>query len=126
MVPMDAQKRKEALHEPQCRAGVPPASVGNADVTEPLALARSLGRRDACPTLAGPAYLRPQVGLPPGSSSLFHRSMIPVQSRLQFRGAVESSRICSGLARNSMKRLRLTASVRVNSRAASGGLKLNE
>src|SRR5437867_728420 len=34
------------FHEPQCRAGVSPASVGNADGTEPLALARSLGRRD--------------------------------------------------------------------------------
>src|SRR6266496_3816612 len=33
------------------RAGVSPASVGNADGTEPLALARSMGRRDACPTL---------------------------------------------------------------------------
>ena len=41
-------------HEPKCRAGVSPASVGNADGMEPLALARSLGRRDACPTL-GPA-----------------------------------------------------------------------
>ena len=44
----------EALHESQRRAGVSPAPVGNADGTEPLALARSLGRRDACPTL-GPA-----------------------------------------------------------------------
>src|SRR5439155_26029640 len=39
------------LHEPQGRAGVSPASVGNADGTESLALARWLGRRDACPTL---------------------------------------------------------------------------
>ena len=39
------------FHEPQGRAGVSPASVGNADGTERLALARSLGRRDACPTL---------------------------------------------------------------------------
>src|SRR5438309_2882433 len=51
MVPKHARKRKEALHEPQRRAGVLPAAVGNADGTEPLALARSLGRRDACPTL---------------------------------------------------------------------------
>jgi len=50
-VPMHAQKRKEAFHEPQGRAGVSPASVGNADGTESLALARSLDRRDACPTL---------------------------------------------------------------------------
>src|SRR5205809_6058684 len=39
------------FHEPQGRAGVSPASVGNADGTESLALARALGRRDACPTL---------------------------------------------------------------------------
>ena len=40
-----------ALNEPQCRAGILPASVGNADGTEPLALARSQGRRDTCPAL---------------------------------------------------------------------------
>src|SRR5438093_12514740 len=51
LVPMHAQKRMEAFHEPQCRAGVSPASADCADGTEPLALARSLGRRDACPTL---------------------------------------------------------------------------
>ena len=59
MVPMLARKRKEALHEPQGRAGVSPAQVGNADETEPLALARSLGRRDACPTLGGLRFLVP-------------------------------------------------------------------
>src|SRR5437867_1800812 len=62
MVPVHAQERKEAFHEPQSRAGVhppqycykgrvAPAPVGNADGTEPLARARSPGRRDACPTL---------------------------------------------------------------------------
>src|SRR5438093_8971988 len=57
MVPMHARKRKEALHEPQCRAGVSAAPVGNADGTEPLALARSLGRRDACPTLGALRFM---------------------------------------------------------------------
>src|SRR5438876_4141659 len=38
MVPMLAQERKETFHEPQGRAGILPASVGNADGTEPLAL----------------------------------------------------------------------------------------
>src|SRR5205809_5225363 len=47
------------FHEPKGRAGVPPASVGNADGTEPLALARSLGRRDACPTLGAPRFMVP-------------------------------------------------------------------
>src|SRR5439155_19879684 len=47
------------FHEPQCRAGVSPASVGNADGTEPLALPRSLGRRDACPTLGPPRFMVP-------------------------------------------------------------------
>jgi hypothetical protein len=36
------------------RAGVSPAPVGTADRVEPLALARSPGRRDACPTLVLP------------------------------------------------------------------------
>ena len=35
--------------DPQSRAGVSPARVGEADA--PLTLARSPGRRDACPTL---------------------------------------------------------------------------
>jgi len=56
---MLAQERKEALHEPQRRAGVSPAPVGNADGTEPLALARSQGRRDACPTLGPPRFMVP-------------------------------------------------------------------
>src|SRR5437867_11088 len=47
------------LHEPQCRAGVSPASVGNADRPEPLALARSLGRQDACPTLGALRFMVP-------------------------------------------------------------------
>src|SRR5439155_7074820 len=51
MVPMHAQKRKAALHEPQRRAGILPASAGNADGTERLALTRSPGRLRACPTL---------------------------------------------------------------------------
>ena len=46
MIPMHAPKGKEALHEPQRRAGILPATVGNADGTEALALARSPGRRD--------------------------------------------------------------------------------
>jgi len=49
----------EPFHEPQGRAGVSPAPVGNADGTEPLALARSLGRRDACPTLGPLRFLVP-------------------------------------------------------------------
>src|SRR5439155_6464796 len=59
MVPMHAQKQKEAFHEPQSRAGVSPATVGNADGTEPLALARSLGGRDACPTLGALRFMVP-------------------------------------------------------------------
>src|SRR5439155_892284 len=61
LVPMHAPKRMEAFHEPQRRAGILPACVGNADETERLALARSPGRLDpssvaelrrveACPT----------------------------------------------------------------------------
>src|SRR5881397_1066379 len=61
IVPMHAQKRMEALHEPQRRAGILPASVGNADGTEPLALARSLGRRDACPTLGALRFMDPII-----------------------------------------------------------------
>src|SRR5213594_3100799 len=68
MVPVHAQERKEAFHEPQRRAGIHPpqycygrrvlpAPVGNADGTEPLALARSPGRRDACPTLGPPRFM---------------------------------------------------------------------
>jgi len=41
----------EDLHEPQSRAGFQPASIGKADRTQPLALAHSAVRRDACPTL---------------------------------------------------------------------------
>jgi len=48
-------------HEPKCRAGVSPASVGNADGMEPLALARSLGRRDACPTLGALRFMVPML-----------------------------------------------------------------
>jgi len=51
LVPMHAENRKGALHEPQSRAGVPPAL--SAKPTEfPLALSRSQGRRDACPALS--------------------------------------------------------------------------
>src|SRR5205809_2640509 len=49
------------FHEPQGRAGVSPASVGNADGMEPLALARSLGRRDACPTLGALRFMVPML-----------------------------------------------------------------
>ena len=59
MVPMHAHKRKEVFHQPQRRAGILPASVGNADGTEPLALARSPGRRDACPTSGALRFLVP-------------------------------------------------------------------
>jgi len=48
MVPMRDTRIMEAFHEPQRRAGVSPARVGEADGL--LALTRSLGRRD-CPTL---------------------------------------------------------------------------
>jgi len=51
MVSMHDRKTKESLPEPQCRAGVSPACVGNADGTEALALARSPGRLEARPTL---------------------------------------------------------------------------
>ena len=57
MVSMHARKRKAALPEPQGRAGVSPACVGNADGTEPLALVRLLGRRDACPTLVSLRFM---------------------------------------------------------------------
>ncbi len=53
MVPMHARKRKEVFDQPQRRPGILPACVGNADGTEPLALARSPGRLEACPT-SGP------------------------------------------------------------------------
>ena len=59
MVPMYDHKTKETFHETQGRAGVSPASVGKADGTEPLALARSLGRRDACPTLGALRFMVP-------------------------------------------------------------------
>jgi len=57
MAPMHAQKRKEVLHEPQPRAGILTASVGNADGTESLALARSAGRLEACPALNTPPFI---------------------------------------------------------------------
>jgi putative dimethyl sulfoxide reductase chaperone len=41
-------------YRPEGRAGVPPAPVGNADGPEPLTLAHSAGRRDACPTPENP------------------------------------------------------------------------
>src|SRR5437667_10504910 len=45
-------------HETQCRAGVAPAPVGEADggSTCSLALARLQGRRDACPALRRPWF----------------------------------------------------------------------
>src|SRR6266542_4360092 len=63
IVPMHAQERKETLPEPQRRAGFLPASVGKADGTQPLALARSAGRRDACPTLGPSRFKAPRGGL---------------------------------------------------------------
>src|SRR5437867_11318993 len=59
MVPMHARKRKEAFHELKRRAGILPATVGNADGTEALALARSPGRLEACPTLGPPRLMIP-------------------------------------------------------------------
>src|SRR5438309_9024223 len=50
MVPMRVRKQMEAFHEPHRRAGILPASVGNTNETEPLALAHSPGRLEACPT----------------------------------------------------------------------------
>src|SRR5438045_1430909 len=66
MVPMRVRKQMEALHEPQRRAGILPASVGNADGTEPLALTRWPGRLEACPTSQArcPRYLRFRLTLP--------------------------------------------------------------
>src|SRR5207249_10006070 len=51
VAPTPTGQLRAPLNEPQGRAGVSPASVGNADGMESLALARSLGRRYACPTL---------------------------------------------------------------------------
>jgi len=48
-----------ALHELQGRAGILPAPVGNADGREPLALARSRGRLEACPTLGPHRFMVP-------------------------------------------------------------------
>jgi len=48
---MHAHKRMEALLEQQRRAGILPATVGDTDGTEALALARSPGRLEARPTL---------------------------------------------------------------------------
>src|SRR5438105_11234409 len=59
MVPMRVRKQVEAFHELQGRAGILPAPVGNADGTEPLALARSPGRLEACPTLGPPRFMVP-------------------------------------------------------------------
>jgi len=59
MVPVHAQERKEAFHEPQRRAGILPATIGNADGTEALALARSPGRLEACPTLGALRFMVP-------------------------------------------------------------------
>jgi hypothetical protein len=53
-------KTEAALQEPKSRAGVSPASVGDADGTQPLALARSACRRDACPTLGQFRFLLPR------------------------------------------------------------------
>src|SRR6266496_1036497 len=62
MVPMHAQKRMEAFHEPRGRAGMLPASVSNADGMESLALARSPGRLAACPAFLS-LPLRASLGL---------------------------------------------------------------
>src|SRR5437867_12507190 len=73
--------RQLTFHEPQRRAGVSPAPVGNADGTEPLALARSPGRRDpssvavlrrvdACPTLGAPRFMVPMQA--PRRMEAFH------------------------------------------------------
>src|SRR5437868_6758157 len=55
------QPRQPTLsrNEPQRRAGILPAPVGNADGTEPLALARSPGRLEACPTLGPLRFMVP-------------------------------------------------------------------
>src|SRR5437016_10534780 len=63
MVAMRVRKQMEALHEPQRRAGILPAPVGNADGTEPLGLARSPGRLEACPTL-GPLRFKVPMHAP--------------------------------------------------------------
>src|SRR5207249_2945235 len=76
MVPMHARKRKEAFHEPQRRAGILPAFVGNADRTEPLALARS-------PEQAGSL---PYVERDPSIPAVF--DLFPVGGELEFRAVV--------------------------------------
>ena len=53
------RRRLFPFHEPQRRAGILPAPVGNADGTEPLALARSAGRLEACPTLGPTRFMVP-------------------------------------------------------------------
>src|SRR6266496_2609320 len=49
MVLLHAPERKETLHEPQRRAGILPACVGNADETQPLPAARSPGQAGSLP-----------------------------------------------------------------------------
>ncbi len=53
LVPVHAQERKEASHEPEGRAGVSRTPGGEADggFAVPVAPQHALGRRDACPTL---------------------------------------------------------------------------
>jgi len=50
-------------YQPQSRAGVSPARVGEADALLPRPVSGSLGRRDACPTLLA-EFLSPSVFLP--------------------------------------------------------------
>src|SRR6266436_6070318 len=59
MVAMRPKKRVQTTHEPQRRAGVPPAPAAkpSADLYHPARAARSRGRRDACPTLGCPRFM---------------------------------------------------------------------
>ena len=102
MVSMHSEKRKEALHEPEGRAGVSPVPVGEADgdlICFPIARKRSLGRRDACPTL-GPMGFVPMLRIFPrhsypstGRDGAPFKSALPrrVQSWLTWFGSAWSS-----------------------------------
>ena len=52
-----SQATNDSAREPRRRTGVSPAPVGGTDGTTSPAWARELGRRDACPTLAGTRFM---------------------------------------------------------------------